>query len=928
MIRAISSMACLAFVVVAGAVLPAAPAAADALCSTNCYEVDVYGADNTGVADSTADIQEAIDAAADYTSTHPDETATVVLSAGTYKISDSIHLSGVANLVVEGAGEDATHISLEAFYGHFFYVQDSRNVTIRGLEVNRPDGFLPWTQLTVQNIAGYSSTDPNGYIDVAVDSGYPNLGDAIFDSPSNGLLGYAQDAEGNFGVGYFGKGASVDAGDPTQWRYEVSPGVWRLHFYNISWNRFFVGQRVALITAEFEGIALAFARNQDVTVENVTNHASSFMGLWSSGMENLVVDNYRAMPAAGRLLTSTRDAIHLTGYNRGSLRVSNSTFGGSGDDAINYTMITHGGVQVVSDTVVTIENEVARVGDTIEIYGAGDRVLKGVSTVAAIDGDTVTFSSPISGMSNGDLFHNNDGSFTDAVIENNTFLNHRGRGILPHGLGVTISGNTFIDVPQAILVNTVANGAGEGPINREVLIENNTFENVLFTAAIEIGGEGVATASRDSAHNFAIRGNSFTEVTQPIVLVDLAEGVEIEDNFVSVAGTRPLDLIELGRSVMNVEDVTISGLEVQAAAESGLHSIVDVRSPISNLTIEDLGGQFTASQFVNNLGRPITFNGVSTTSTIGPTGPQAKHFWDFDSTVEGWSNGLNLGITASGGAMEYTTIGADASILSPTALGIDAASNRYLKFSLENSTAGDAVEIFFTTTSDNVMNYAKEVSVSVLPSSGRFEEYIVDMGANSLWTGTIDRIRLDVPDQSTGGGTGRFDYVLLSNSAGEGLSSTRWDFSAGLDGMTLYNIASSSVSGGNFNYSSTANPIIITQRPLNLSAQDYSYIKVVLKNTAPGNVLGVYFTTDDHPSPSEETRLSVPVASNSSSFVTYYIDTNHRNWTGNLLDIRFDLPSSGGTSHSSEIQSISLVGDLTLDGFRTGLPNPDWTFNQ
>lgn len=925
MFRFVSTVAGFALLAVTVVVVPAAPASAVSICAVNCYEVDDYGADSTGVSDSTAGIQAAVDAAIAFTGAHPSETASVVLSAGTYRITDSILLDDARGVTIEGAGDGATDITLEASDAHVFYVQDSEDIVIRALAMDRPDSFLPWTQLTVQNVAGYSATDPNGYVDVGIDAGYPSLSAAMFDAPSNNLLGFPQDDDGHFGVGYFGKGASASASDPTQWRYEVSPGVWRLHFYNTSWNKFFVGQRIALITAEFEGIALAFARNKNVTVQNVTNHASSYMGMWSSGMEDFVVEDYDAVPSAGRLLASTRDAIHLTGYNRGSLRITGSTFKASGDDAINYTMITPGGVQVISPTQVTIANDVARVGDTVEVYGVADRTLKGTSTVSAVAGDTVTFSSSISGMSNGDLFHNLDGSFTDAVIENNTFYNHRGRGVLPHGLGVTIADNTFIDVPQAILVNTVANGAGEGPINRDVVIENNTFENVMFTAAIEIGGEDFATASRDSASGFTIRGNTFSEVSRPIIVIDLAEDVQIENNVATVTGTSALDLIELGRSVKNVEDVAISGLEVHAAPSSGLHSVVDVKTPISNLEIENIGGRFTATQFSNNLGRPIDFNGVSTTSPIGPTGPQAQHFWDFDTTVEGWSNGLNIGITAANGAMEYATTGGDASILSPASLGIDAASNRYLKFALENSTIGDAVEVFFTTDSDSVVNYAKAAAVAVNPNSGRFDEYVVDMGANSLWTGTIESLRLDVPDQNAGGGSGRLDYILLSDSPGQSVSSTRWDFQTGLDGMSLYNIASSSVTGGVFSYSSTANPIIITQRPLNLAAADYSFIKVVIKNAAPGDLLGVFFTTDENPAPSEATRLSVPVAASSSSFATYYIDTNHPNWKGNLLDIRFDLPASDGTAYASQIESIGLVGDPTLDGFRTGLPNPEWT---
>lgn len=896
-------------------------------CVANCFLVDAYGADSAGVLDSTSSIQAAIDDAADYTDSHPSDAATVVLSAGTYRITGGLLLDSVQNISVQGAGADATLIRLDENEAHHFQVEDSSSVRIEGLTVDRSDANLPWTQFTVLDTSGYNPADPNGYLDVQVDSGYPSLSDAMFDAPGAGVLGFAEETDGNLSVRYFGPGTSVDPLDSTQWRYEVSPGVWRVHFFNISWNTFFPGQRIALITATHAGMAFAFERNVGVEVIDVTNRASSFMGLWSHGMEDLTIDGYRGVPGAGRMLSSTRDGVHLTGYNRGQLIIRNSTFARSGDDAINYTMIEPSGVQVVSDSEVVLDSDVALVGDEIEVYSKATRELLGATTVLAMSGGNVTFSSPIVGMSNGDLFQNKDASFKDAVIENNTFLNHRGRGVVPRGIGVTIAGNTFKDVPQAMLITTVANDAGEGPITRDVTITDNIFENVTMLPAIEIGGEAFPTASRDSAVGYLIEGNEFKDMTHPAMILDLAEDVEILNNRVEIAPGGPLDVIQLGRSVGNLKSINIDGLEVQAAGITNLHSVVNVVKAVDGLSIANIGGHFTAPQFLNNLAQSVDFNSASTTSTIGPTGPQVEHFWDFaGSTTEGWSNGQNIGIQAVGGALAYETVGADASIMSPTSLGIDAAANRYLKFSLENPSAGDVVEVFFTTDTDGTMNYAKEVSVAVTPSTTERKEYVVDMGANVNWSGTIDRLRIDVPDQTTGGDTGRIDYILLDSSPLRSFSNPTWDFETGLGGMSLYNIASSSVSGGVFSYTSTANPIIITQRPLNLEASEYSFIKVVLKNTAPGSRINVFFTTDAEDTPSESKRLSVSAAPSSTAFTTYYIDTNNLKWTGKILDLRFDLPTSGGSSFTSQIDSITLVGDASVDGLRTGLVAPQWSY--
>jgi hypothetical protein len=123
------------------------------------------------------------------------------------------------------------------------------------------------------------------------------------------------------------------------------------------------------------------------------------------------------------------------------------------------------------------------------------------------------------------LFSDNDASFKNVIIRNNTFLNHRGRGILPRGNGVSITGNRFKDTPQAMYINTIATGYGEGPVTSEVYVANNTFDNILGVA-IEVGGEAVSAPSYDSANNYQFIDNNFINVTNPIINLDFGNHIE------------------------------------------------------------------------------------------------------------------------------------------------------------------------------------------------------------------------------------------------------------------------------------------------------------------------------------------------------------------------------------------------------------------
>ena len=73
---------------------------------------------------------------------------------------------------------------------------------------------------------------------------------------------------------------------------------------------------------------------KNITVENVTVHSHSGMGLTAFHGEDITLDGFRVVPAVGEHFSTNTDATHFTSC-RGYLKIKNCAFVGQGDDGIN-----------------------------------------------------------------------------------------------------------------------------------------------------------------------------------------------------------------------------------------------------------------------------------------------------------------------------------------------------------------------------------------------------------------------------------------------------------------------------------------------------------------------------------------------------------------------------------------------------------------
>ncbi|MFC5401665.1 discoidin domain-containing protein [Cohnella soli] len=141
----------------------------------------------------------------------------------------------------------------------------------------------------------------------------------------------------------------------------------------------------------------------------------------------------------------------------------------------------------------------------------------------------------------------------------------------------------------------------------------------------------------------------------------------------------------------------------------------------------------------------------------------AARDWNFntDGDKEGWAANYQIGaIGVSAGAMNITSTGNDPSILGPVNLNLTtSATHKFIRIRMKNNSSNNLAQFFFITTTDTVWNDSKYVNFTINPNSP-FTEYVVPIGANPNWAGTIQQLRFD---PLTAPGTVEVDYIRITD---------------------------------------------------------------------------------------------------------------------------------------------------------------------
>lgn len=237
-----------------------------------------------------------------------------------------------------------------------------------------------------------------------------------------------------------------------------------------------------------------FCQNsKNVTLKDLTFHATCGLGALFQFCENITVQNVSFVPGPGRKVISGHDdGLHFSNC-RGHILVENCRFRGLMDDPINV----HG----TSTKILSVDGNTIRgcfghpqsvgfdrwalPGDVISFLNCRTLDSVGVETVADFDllsptEFTVRFSGPVpKGIRPGDALENLTNT-PSLVCRKNFFGSCRARGLLvTTPKKVLIEDNVFESSGSAILLCGDANSWYESGACKDVTIRRNRFHNCL-----------------------------------------------------------------------------------------------------------------------------------------------------------------------------------------------------------------------------------------------------------------------------------------------------------------------------------------------------------------------------------------------------------------------------------------------------------------
>jgi hypothetical protein len=321
-----------------------------------------------------------------------------------------------------------------------------------------------------------------------------------------------------------------------------------------SWGaRFAPGERVLIRHYTTEGDAIDIIHGQDVTFDNLTIYSSPGFGiavLW--GSSGFAISNCHITRAAGRLISTAADALHIANHV-GDVLVENNTFAYQGDDGLNINTTTFPVVKGGTNEVPVWSNHAyIREGDPVALFNSEMKAEDGQWRIVAItpspadQANKLTLDHAIPSSDKGGYLVDLNFSGARFVVRNNQLLHNRARGALLQTSYGLVEGNTFIGQTMYALYLTMY--PPEGPGAQDVVIANNKISDTGVN-----GGPGAVILSRQAmvystlAHNppvhqnIIFKDNLISDVPGPAFYISSANNVVLYGNTLRNTNQQPLE---------------------------------------------------------------------------------------------------------------------------------------------------------------------------------------------------------------------------------------------------------------------------------------------------------------------------------------------------------------------------------------------------
>ncbi len=584
--------------------------------------VTYTAADTTALAAAFAAIETR--AAAD----HADTRYVIEMSDTTYEFAQTITLTGVSDVIINGNG--AAIIVTDLIPA--ITLTECANVVFRDLSADYDP--LPYTQGVVTAINSDNS------IVVDVDDGYTINTEYLNDSKYNYRDGSIYLAIHDRTTG----APAVNTMSYYSYRNAVDNGDGTISLTSNGWGTVSGGTalKVGDVVTAFPYTCSVFNMNECDTVNftdvNVYSSGLSAFRITGGKGDNHLT-NVRVVPGEKpsgatqeRLKSINGDIVHAIDVEKGPT-IENCTLTHSSDDIMNvHGYFLH--VLAVNGNTVTVTpkwESIQDIGDTVEIYEATSYASKGTATIvdfkrydtaaykqAIADiyencyhgyaSDTLVYDITLDSAPNvavGDHLVSLNAIGSGATVRNSHFGYNSARGLLIRGHNILIENCTFTNISGSAIKVQPELAWCEAGFGKNVVIRNNTFTNIgtgandvhsttssqmgAITLSIEpMLNSGGGFFNCYELQNITIEGNTFTDIRTHAVSAINCNGITIKDNIINnpfcdgtgkvgaLYGVTATSAIFVGMS----KNITVTGNTV-TAAQAGIINAVAIHNNCS-----------------------------------------------------------------------------------------------------------------------------------------------------------------------------------------------------------------------------------------------------------------------------------------------------------------------------------------------------------
>jgi Right handed beta helix region len=454
-----------------------------------------------------------------------------------------ILIEGIKNVTIDAMGSDFIyHDKMQPIT-----IDSSKNIIIKNVNIDWDVPIMGQGQIVAVN---------TNYIDVAISDETPyeiNNGKIFFIGE-----GWKDEMWDAMEFDKDTKRIAQDCGDGclkdsfyTYKANEISKGLVRINY--LVGRKPGVGNYLAMRHSERGHAGIFIVNSKNVTLENVNMYQNAGLGILSQYSENLTFNNVQCIPnpKKNRVFAGHDDGLHFSNCKR-QITVDHCKFLGLMDDPINVHGTSVQVVEKISERTLLCKFMHyqsfgfvwARKGEMIGFIENDAMNSFGTGVVESFKARNetefeISFAAPLpKEMAIGDALENLTWA-PDVSIKNNFFGSCRARGVLVTTPGkVIIEKNVFESSGSAILISGDANGWFESGAVKDVLIQNNTFNDPCLTSIFQFC-EGIISiypeipklnSNKPFHRNIRIENNTFNPYDYPVLYAKSVEGLTFNDN--------------------------------------------------------------------------------------------------------------------------------------------------------------------------------------------------------------------------------------------------------------------------------------------------------------------------------------------------------------------------------------------------------------